>query len=420
MKASTTMLKLRDSALRRDAITKLRLDQLIAPLMSDAGVDCWVLISREYAEDPVAQTMLPATWMSSRRRTILVFVTQGADVVRKAITRYEVDGLFDAGWDPETEPDQWAALASYLTEAAPEKIAVSTSTSFAHADGLTHTELQLFEEALGPELGARIVSGEALAVGWLQTRIPEERAIFEEACAQAHQILRRALSPEAVKPGETTTKDLEWWLRAEVQSLGCPVWFHPSASLQRPGVDLRGSFASATSDQPIEPGDLIHIDFGIIWDHLCTDQQQHGYVLKPGEVEVPDGLAHAMEQANLLQDLLASEFAAGRTGNEVLAAALTEATGSGGLSPVIYTHPIGYHGHGAGPTIGLWDQQAGVPGSGDVKLSAPSAWSIELMNRAPVPEWAGFEVAIMLEEDAWFEDGKLEFLDGRQTGIWVI
>jgi Xaa-Pro aminopeptidase len=419
MEARSPMLNLRDSSHRRDAITKRRLDQLIAPLMSDADVDAWVLISREYAEDPVAQTMLPATWMSSRRRTILVFVNEGADVIRKAITRYEVDGLFEAGWDPEAEPDQWAALARYLTEVDPERIAVSTSTSFAHADGLTHTELELFEKAVGPELAPRFVSGEALAVGWLQTRIPEERAIFEEACSQAHQILRRALSPEAVKPGETTTRDLEWWLRWEVQSLGCPVWFHPSASLQRPGVDLRGSFALATRDQPIEPGDLIHIDFGIVWDHLCTDQQQHGYVLKPGEVEVPDGLANAMEKTNRLQDVVTSEFAVGRTGNEVLAAALSEARGSG-LSPVIYTHPIGYHGHGAGPTIGLWDQQDGVAGSGDVKLSAPSAWSIELMNRAPVPEWGGFEVAIMLEEDAWFEDGKVEFLDGRQTGIWVI
>lgn len=413
-----TLLNLRDSAQRRDSITKSRLDVLVPDLMKRTGVDCWVLISREYAEDPVAQTMLPATWMSSRRRTILVFTRDGSEVERKAITRYEVDGLFESAWDPELQPDQWEALAAYIRKADPKSIAVSTSDDFAHADGLTVTELGHLLRAL-PDMAAQVDSGEALAVRWLQTRIAEERPAFEEACREAHQILRRALSSEAIEAGSTTTKDLEWWLRSEVQALGCPVWFHPSVSLQRPGADLRGSFATATSDRTIEPGDLVHIDFGIVWDHLCTDQQQHGYVLKPGEAKIPEGLDHAISEANRLQDILLANFAIERTGNEVLARTRDEAR-QAGLNPTIYTHPIGYHGHGAGPTIGLWDQQEGVAGSGDVELFAPSAWSIELMNRTAVPEWDDFEVAIMLEEDAWFDGRTVEFLDGRQTEIWEI
>jgi hypothetical protein len=61
-----------------------------------------------------------------------------------------------------------------------------------------------------------------------------------------------------------------------------------------------------------------------------------------------------------------------------------------------------------------------VPGSGDIALFEPSAWSIELMNRATIPEWDNQEIGIMLEEDAWFENGKVDFLDGRQTAIWEI
>ncbi|HEY5890801.1 MAG TPA: M24 family metallopeptidase [Acidimicrobiia bacterium] len=414
-----TLHDLRESAQRRDTLTKLRLERLVPRLMRDAGIDCWILVSREYAEDPVAQSMLPATWMSSRRRTILLFLSEEAGRERSAITRYEVDGLFPAGWDPESDAGQWEALRDKVSLADPEAIAVSTSESFAHADGLTQTEFGQLVDALGPDLSDRVVSGEALAIGWLQTRIPEEKAVYEEACGQAHQILRRALSPEAVKPGETTTKDLEWWLRERVQALGCTVWFHPSVSIQRRGADLRGSFASATRDVAIDHGDLVHIDFGIIWDHLCTDQQQHGYVLLPGETAVPEGLGRAMQKANQLQDILTSNFRAGLNGNEVLAAAREEALGAG-LRPTIYTHPIGYHGHGAGATIGLWDQQDGVPGSGDVALFEPSAWSIELMNRTTAPEWDNQEIGVMLEEDAWFENGTVEFLDGRQTTIWQI
>lgn len=412
-------LDLRASASRRDALTALRLDRLVPQLMRASGIDCWILVSREYAEDPVAQTMLPATWMSSRRRTILVFVDNGDGVSRAAVTRYEVDGLFPSAWNPERQANQWAALAARVEAANPTAIGVSTSESFAHADGLTQTEWDKLTRALGKDLADRIVSAEELAVGWLQTRIPEERPILEEACSIAHGMLRRALSPEAITPGTTTTADLEWWLRAAIQTAGTTTWFHPSASVQRRGNDLRGSFASKTRETTIENGDLIHIDFGIVWDHLCTDQQQHGYVLEAHERQVPDGLARAFSRANQLQDVLIADFGAGRSGNEVLAAAISAARAND-LDPTIYTHPIGYHGHGAGPTIGLWDQQDGVVGPGDFAMFEPSAWSIELMNRTAVPEWDDQSVSIMLEEDAWFDEGSVEFLDGRQTEIWPI
>ncbi len=412
------MINLEESASRRDALTAARLDRLIPVLMEDAGIDCWILISREYAEDPVVETMLPAKWMSSRRRTILLFLKNGDGYSREAVTRYEVDGLFPPGWDPRVEPDQWAALARRIGEARPESISINTSSDFAHADGLTASEHEQLLDALGPELAGRIVSGESLAVHWLQTRLPEERRVLEEACAIAHGILRRALSPEAINPGTTTTADLEWWLRGEVQKLGTNVWFHPSASVQRNGLDLRGSFASATRATVIEPGDLVHIDFGLVWDHLCTDQQQHGYVLERPGARVPEGLLQAMHKANQAQDILLERFVEGASGNEILDRTLV-GTRAAGLDATIYTHPIGFHGHGAGATIGLWDQQDGVPGSGDFEVFGPSAWSIELMNRAPLPEW-GEPVAIMLEEEAWFESGVATWVDGRQTEVWAI
>lgn len=414
----TTSLDLRSSAARRDQMTRRRLDRIVPSIMAEEDIDCWILVSREYAEDPVAQTMLPATWMSSRRRTILVFIAGPDGVRRHAVTRYEVDGLFPSAWDPEADGDQWQALARLVGDARPERIAVSKSQNFAHGDGLTATEHADLLSALGPQLAERVVSGEALAVRWLQTRLPEERPVLEKACSTAHGILRRALSSEAITPGTTTTNDLEWWLRDEVQRHGTTVWFHPTASVQRRGADLRGSFASKPGDIVIEPGDLVHIDFGLIWDHLCTDQQQHGYVLGPGEGMPPQGLIAAMRNANQLQKILIGHFAEGRTGNEVLSATLDDARSSG-LEAMVYTHPIGYHGHGAGPTIGLWDQQDGVAGPGDIALFGPSAWSIELLNRSYVPEWES-SVAIMLEEEAWFEDGRVNWVDGRQKEIWTI
>jgi Xaa-Pro aminopeptidase len=404
--------ELRQAAARRDQLTLRRFDELLPRLMDEHGIDCWVVASREYADDAIAMTMIPADWFSTRRRTILVFHRTEAGLDRLSVARYDMGDLFETAWDPSEEPDQWKALALLLADRDPVSIAVNTSTDFAHADGLTHTEHEALTSALG-HLADRVVSADPLSVAWLETRIPAERPVLEEACRRAHQLLRRGLSREAVTPGLTTTLDLTWWYRQAIQELGTVTWFQPTVSIQRAAGDGRGSFAAKPQVEVIEPGDLIHVDFGIVWGGLNTDQQEHAYVLRPGETKAPSWIDEALAAGNKAQDILTSQFVVGRTGNEILAAALEP------LDPVIYTHPIGYQGHGAGPTIGLWDHQEGVPGSGDRPMAADTAWSIELMVRYPSAPWEQ-TVSIMLEQDAWFDGTLVYYLDGRQTELWTI
>jgi hypothetical protein len=169
----------------------------------------------------------------------------------------------------------------------------------------------------------------------------------------------------------------------------------------------------------ILPGDLLHVDFGITYLGLNTDTQEHAYILQPGETEAPEGLRQALATGNRLQDILTDEFAEGRSGNEILAGALAQAQQEN-IKATIYTHPIGFHGHAAGPTIGLWDQQGGVPGKGDYPLFANTAYSIELNAAVPIPEWGGKEVRIMLEQDAFFDGSDTWYIDGRQTDLHLI
>jgi hypothetical protein len=273
--------------------------------------------------------------------------------------------------------------------------------------------------ALPLELRGRVVSAEAAAIGWLETRLPDEIELMAEACALAHGLLRRALSDEVVAPGSTTTKDVEWWLRTEVRSAGFGDWFHPTCSVQRSDDSVREGFSAAPEEEEIEHGDLIHIDFGIVAEGFCTDQQQHGYALRPGETAPPEDLVAGMAAANQLQDLLMEQFIGGRTGNQILVATLASAVGAG-IDGLVYTHPLGVHGHAAGPTIGLWDQQDEVVGAGDYPLWPDTAHSIELQVRHPVADWGDKVVQFMLEEDAWFDGDLCRFLDGRQTELWLI
>lgn len=415
------ILPMRQRAEVIDALLRRRLDQIVPKLMRRQDIDMWIVIGREYNEDPVLKTMLPATWHAARRRTILVFHDPGApaEIERLAVSRYPVADFFASSWDPNAQPSQWARLAEIIQARNPKRIGLNISETWAHADGLAHSQFEALQQALPGQLRQRVASAEPLAVGWLETRLPEEMDIYASACRIAHEIMAQALSERAIQPGVTTTDDVKWWCRERVNQLGLQDWFHPIVSLQREAGKANFLEMMAGGEQIIQRGDLIHLDMGIEYLRLHTDTQQMAYVLKPGESEPPAGLQQAFRRGNQMQDILTAHLKEGRTGNDVLGLALAEAK-SRGINAMVYAHPVGSHGHAAGPAIGMWDQQVGVPGTGEYPIHDNTAYAIELSILEPIPEWGGKEVRIMLEEDAVLQDGRVTYLDGRQTELHVI
>jgi Xaa-Pro aminopeptidase len=186
--------------------------------------------------------------------------------------------------------------------------------------------------------------------------------------------------------------------------------------VQRQGV----SAAELGADPVIQRGDVLHCDVGITVARLNTDTQHLAYVLRPGETDAPEGLRRALANANALQDIVMEETRPGRTGNEILAAARARMP-QRGINGTIYSHPIGLHGHGAGPLIGLWDYQDGVAGRGDAKVIPSMWWSIELQATTPVPEWKGQAVRMAQEEDAIIgADGTIRWALKRQDRLFLI
>jgi Xaa-Pro aminopeptidase len=423
MQLSAQVLSLREQARVMDELMGDRLNNLLPVLMEKNKVDMWVLISREYNEDPVLKTMLPAEWLSARRRTILVFYNNPAkkQLEKLAIARYNVGEHIKAAWDMKQFPDQWEALADLIRTRNPQQIAVNISKNYGHADGLDHTEYSEFMEKLPAVFKSKVISAETLAVNWLETRTEREMQIYPQLVAMTHQIIEEGFSEKVITPGITTTDDVVWWFRQKIRDLGLETWFHTSVDVQRSDSNsfehLR-SFSNRPKDEVIIPGDLLHVDIGITYLRLNTDIQQHAYVLKPGEKELPAALRQAFEKANRLQDILTSNFVKGRTGNQILAASLTQAK-TEGIKASIYTHPLGFHGHAAGPTIGMWDQQGGVPGSGDFPLNYNTAYSIELNAATFIPEWKK-EIRIMLEEDGYYDATGFRYIGGRQKAVYLV
>jgi Xaa-Pro aminopeptidase len=418
------ILPMRERAHLIDDLLQERYETVLPQIMRRAGVDMWIVAAREYNEGPVIKTLLPATWIAARRRTILVFHDTGSEVERLAVARYAVSDsrgreVFAGAWEPETQPDQWARLAEVVAERDPSRIAIGRSSLYAFGDGLSATEYEAMTEALPQTYRDRLTEGHEVGVGWLETRTERERTLYHHVVRIARSIIAEGLSERVITPGVTTTEDVQWYYRDRIRALGLLAWFHPSVSVQRPGGGRDGDFSAREGASVIVPGDLLHVDFGITYLRLNTDTQQHAYVLRPGETEAPEGLRRALATGNRLQDVLTDEFAAGRSGNDILLAALAQAEREG-IDATIYTHPIGYHGHGAGPTIGLWDQQGGVPGRGDYPLYPNTAHSIELNARVAIPEWGGQQIRVMLEEDAYFDGERVVYLDGRAEELLLI
>ncbi len=399
-----------------------RLEELLPRLMRETGFDMWLVINREYAEDPVYFSLVPEPVFAARRTTMLVFHDRGPDagVERLTVSRYPLGQLYQPAWEGGDLDEQWRRLAEVVRERDPRRIGINVSRHWPVADGLTAALRDRLEEALGAELSGRLAGAERLVVRWLETRSAEELAAYPAVVALARGVIAEAFSSRVITPGVTTTDDVAWFIRQRFADLDLPAWFMPSVDLQRQGSTQCDSSTPFCGDSGvIQPGDVLHTDVGICYIGLCTDTQEMGYVARLGEAGVPAGLEAALADGNRWQDLLTAEFANGRTGNEILAAARA-ASAAAGLDASIYTHPLGVFGHAPGPTIGMWDNQGDSPVQGDWPLHPATGYAIEGNVKAAVPEWDGGLVQIKLEQSAVWDGGRVVYLAGRQTRWHVV
>ena len=418
---------LREQARIQQAWLEERLETNLPMLMRKHGVGMWVVAMREYNEDPVFRALVSATTFAARRRTIYIFFDRGPNkgVERMALGGNSQGGVYEAvratalaadGRAAELwGKDQWDLFARMIRERNPQRIGVNISHDINFSDGLTAGEWEQMEEALGPDLAGRVVREPLLAVDYLAMRAPGMTPTYRRMQAIVHEIIGTAFSDVIIEPGKTTTAEVAWWMRQRVHDLGLGSWFQPSVSIQRQSVEMGDSIAPV-----ILRGDVLHCDFGIVAMGMTTDTQHMAYVLREGESEAPEGLERALANANRLQDILLEETRVGRSGNEILTSVLSVMR-SEGLDGTMYTHPIGDHGHGAGPLIGLWDYQSGVPGRGD-PFVIPSMWfSTELQVTTPVPEWGGQRVRMALEEEAEVTaEGEMRWVLRRQTELHLV
>ena len=427
---------LREQAAVQQQWLRQRMETVLPALMRKYGVDMWVIPMREYNEDPVFSSIVSPTTFAARRRTIYVFFDRGpqAGIERLALGGSSQGGVYTAyrsqravtGTVPgnvqnarqaELDGDeQWLVLRDIIEQRKPARIAINKSRTWAFADGLSAGEYEGMREGLGEPWVSRLVPAEGLVVDFIASRLPDEAATYERLQRVVWALIDTMFSNRVISPGVTRTSDVVWWYRQRVNDLGLTTWFQPTVTVQR-----RGATAQDLGDDPvIQRGDLLHCDVGLVALGLATDTQHMGYVLLPGETQPPAGLRKALVASNRLQDIVMRQLRVGSTGNEILRASLAEMKHAG-IEGSVYSHPVGDHGHGAGPLIGRWDNQEGLPGRGDQKLIAGTWFSIELQATSPVPEWSGQRVWSAQEEDAIVgQDGTVRWALRRQSELHLV
>ncbi|TQV77282.1 aminopeptidase P family protein [Aliikangiella marina] len=418
---SPSILSQRDRVEPANRIILDRLNNLLPKVMAETDIDLWLVINREYEEDPLFYSLVPHTTFAARRTTMLVFSKdEQGNVERFTVSRYPITGFYETRWEGGSLDEQWKRLGEIIAEIDPKKIAINTSEHWPLADGLTHGLYRLLYDALDEKYRERLVSAEPLVIRWMETRTAAELDIYPHVVNIARSVIAEAFSSKVITPGATTTDDVAWYIRERFESLQLRPWFQPYVNVQRKGdkIDKDSPFFGA-SGVVIKPGDVLHTDVGICYLKMCTDTQEMGYVLRLGESEVPQGLVKALAVGNQWQDKFTDEFKTGRTGNEILAKT-KKAMKRAKILASTYTHPIGFVGHAIGPTIGMWDNQGNTPVRGDWKLFPNTAYAIEGNIKTQVKEWDNQWVQIKLEQTAVFNGKKVIYLAGRQTEWHVV
>lgn len=396
----------------KDQILKERLTVTLQPIMAECGIDVWLIPSKEYNEDPLFSVMTPSGYPTARRISILLLHNDGQLVNCYSVSfpDAELNKFYQQAWDRLTQT-QFEALNELLAKCNPSKIGLNYSANYAYCDGLSVGLYETLKKEVLPVFCEKFVSAELLGVRFLETRCELEKKYYPEVMGVAMDIINEAFSRKVITPEVTTCQDVGWFMKESVNKLGLSYWFDPTIDVQRPS----GMFSG---DTKIMAGDLIHCDFGLVYLGLCTDTQRLGYILQDNETEVLPALKAGMDENNRFQDIVCDNMKVGLSGNDVFTKSLEQANAEG-IKAMLYTHPLGIHGHAAGPTIGLYSDQKPQPIKGELLVNDNTAYALELNTKRAIDGYEN-EVFFFTEESVLFANGKVLYLAFDRDKIIVI
>lgn len=395
----------------KDICLKERLDDIIPMVMQNSDSDAWLVASKEYHEDLVFDVLTPASYLTARRITMMMFVKSEDGVKRFSLSMPDeaLDKFYTPYWQFGKE-SQMEALNRLLKEYDPKRIAINISKDMTFADGLSYGLYQMLKEEVDKKYVDRFVVDEMIPIKIMEIRTPTELSLYPELMNIAFEIIEKAYSRNVITPGVTTCEDVQYFMMDEVQRHGLKYWFSPTIDLQRE------NHQGVIHEGVIQEGDLLHCDFGIQYLNICSDTQRLAYVAKKEDTCVPAWMREGFKVNNRFQDIVCECMEEGKSGNEVLMDSL-EMAKKENIKACLYSHPCNIYGHGPGPTIGLWNNQNPIPIKGDIKMSYNTVYALELNVRYMYND---IEYTLFSEETIAFLKEGVKYLYKNRDQIYFI
>ena len=387
-----------------------KFDLVLPEAMRENNIDMWIVTNREGNFDPL-YTDMGEGYVGSTG--YYIFTDQGDNRIERAVLGISGYLLQEGGsYDYFGGVDE---LKEFVEQRDTKKIGLNFSKNFGGADGLTYSAHTELTEVLGAKYAERFVSAEKLVSDFRSRRVTSEIAIYAEAGELSYTLAERALSNEVITPGVTTLEEVAWWMKEQQfkNNLG--------SSFGMPSVYITGpkGIEATSTNRIIQRGDVLTIDWGVGLMNMFTDMKRMAYVLKEGEIAVPESITNAFNQGAKVRSIIKQTIKPGVTAQEAEDAiykALTKAgfnkmkafneyTDLDKTDVIIGCHSVGNWGHGIGPSIAFFN-----PVRLGYELKPTNLISIELFAYTKLPEWGGAKLRVALEDDALITERGIEWL----------
>jgi Xaa-Pro aminopeptidase len=381
-------------------------------ILQEKDIDLWLTFAAETSvmRDPVMDYIFgdgDLTWPSA-----LIFTRAGERIA--IVGRYEVDsvqrgGLYPTvlGYDKSIRP----LLVETLGRVAPRTIAINTSRDSVHADGLTHGHyLNLLALLEGTDFAERLVSAEGIISALRGRKTLEEQARIRKAVEIADEIFEAAFA--YIRPGMTEI-EVAAFMQERVKSRGLELaWPAEACPAVNFGPDSPIGHSGPTKIK-LQPGHLLHFDFGVKYEGYCSDIQRMAYLLRPGETVAPRELQKGFDTIYQANELARQAMKPGVSGNsiDVIARKVVMDAGYGEYMHAL-GHQLGRVAHDGGALLGpLWEKYGNLP---NLLLEASQVFTLE-----PGLDVPGYG-HVSLEEDVVVAEHGTEYLAPPQRELRLL
>jgi Xaa-Pro aminopeptidase len=380
-------------------------------ILNEKNIDLWLTFARETSavSDPVLPLIYghDLTWQSA-----LILTRSGERIA--ILGHFEAETARRIGAYTTIIPYHESirsALLETLERIQPAQIAINYSINDVLADGLSHGLYRVLLDYLkSTPWEGRLISAEGLISALRGRKTPMEAERIRLAVETTRQIFENTLGYAKIG---MTERQVAAYMHGQLATKGLgPAWELEHCPTVNTGPESSVGHVGP-SDLQIQPGHLLHIDFGVRQNEYCSDIQRVAYFLAPGEINPPEEVRRGFETVVRAIQAAVAAMKPGIPGKVIDSIARKVVTDAGYPEYKFATgHQLGRLAHDGSGILGPeWERYGDTP---NYLLEPGQVYTVE-----PGLAVSGYGY-IGLEEDVLVTTNGAEYLGEPQTKLVLL